>query len=69
MECTMPKATFTPIDNKKTLEYIVECLDEASRGLSFLRIDNFDTKKLKKKISEVNDVVYNNLRYFERSQQ
>ena len=54
MECIMPKATFTPIDNKKALEYIVECLDEASRGLSFVKLDGLDTSPLKNKINQVN---------------
>ena len=42
MECTMPTAKFTPIDNEKTKEYVLECLSEANRGLSFLHTEHSD---------------------------
>ncbi len=54
MECTMPTAKFVPKDNVKTMEYVLECLSEARRGLSFIDNINPDLRqKLKDKIFNV----------------
>lgn len=54
MECTMPTAKFVPKDNEKSKEYILECLSEARRGLSFIDNINPDLcQKLKDKIFNV----------------
>ena len=64
MECTMPTAKFTPVDNVKTLEYVFECLEEAFRGLSFVDPNTgLDIKKLKKKVADVAGDVGEALRY------
>ena len=54
MECTMPTAKFTPINNEKTKEYVLECLSEANRGLSFLHTEHSElTQKIKNKIFKI----------------
>ena len=60
MECTMPSAKFVPIDNDKTREYVLECLSEADRGLSFLRnIDPKICRNLKNRIFKIETEVNN----------
>ena len=54
MECTMPTANFTPVEQDKTKEYILECLSEANRGLSFLHTEHSEiTRLLKNKIFKI----------------
>ena len=60
MECTMPSANFVPIDNDKTKEYVLECLSEADRGLSFIHnIDSKIRKNLKNRIFKIETEVNN----------
>ena len=50
----MPTAKFVSKDNEKSKEYILECLSEARRGLSFIDNINPDLcQKLKNKIFNV----------------
>ena len=54
MECTMPQAVFTPVEQGKTKEYILECLSEAHKGLSFLHTEHSKvTQLIKNKIFKI----------------
>lgn len=53
MTCTMPKANFIDHDPLLTRDYVLNCLDETFRGLTFCDIDKSQRDSLKREVAKL----------------